>query len=37
MAHLHKLFALCAMMHLFQVKNYVKLVAQETRTLLNKV
>lgn len=34
-AHIHRLFDLCAMMHLFQVKNCVKLVAQETKTLLN--
>lgn len=36
MAHVHRLFDLCAMMHLFQVKNCVKLVAQETKTLLNR-
>lgn len=32
-AHLYGLFALCATMHSFQVKNCVKLVAQETKNL----
>lgn len=36
MAHIHRLFDLCAMMHLLQVKNCVKLVAQETTALLNR-
>lgn len=36
MAHLHSLLGLCAMIHLFQVKNCVKLVTQEMKTLLNR-
>lgn len=36
MAHLHRLFGLCATMHLFQVKNCVKLVVQANKTLLNR-
>lgn len=36
MAHLHRLFGLSAVMHLLQVKNCVKLVAQETKTLFNR-
>lgn len=35
-AHLHRPFGLCARMHLLQVKTCVKLVAQETKTLLNR-
>lgn len=35
-AHVGRLYDLCAMMHLFQVKNCIKCVAQETQTLPNR-